>query len=410
MTAKIKHFFHTFYRELFLFIMLSAGFLCTLPDALHDWNSGWYAMDYSLGFDSRLFIGSVLKLFYRDFLPSQAVYAFVMVSILVLLALLSCLLGSALRRSEHTDAGNALLVLTAFYLLCPGSPAYLWSAQNLGRFDLFLLLFTLIAAIVSYTIRSVPLQLIIFTACGLAALTTHQVFLFIFFPLLFTMYLTAITQQQTKTSHRVMAIVCMCMLGICFLYFQFFSQLHPISCEELTTLLRARTDLTVSDTALRYEYFTGIAQSVSDLMLNQLGERIRYGVITLLLLSPILLIYGWLWKAILKTADNHILWKYLLLLLCQLSFLPAFILTIDWGRWFGAFLTVQALQIIILALKKDAAVLSALTQLCALIRRHPILFLCTGIWLGSLHKFEATLLPDAPVFFTSLYRLYHIIF
>lgn len=406
MTTKIRQFFHTFHREMILFFLLSCTFLCTLPKELHGWNSGWYAMDYSLGFDSRLLIGSVLKLFYSDFLPANAVYSFVIFSTFVLLALLSCLLGYALRHNEGSTAGKGLLVLIAFYLLCPGSPAYLWSTENMGRFDLYLMIFTLLAACLCCGIKSIPVRLLLFTICGLAALATHQVFIFIFFPLLFTMYLITITEEKAKTTHIILALAGMGILGIVFLYFQFFSQIHVTSCEELVALLSARTDLVVSDVALRYEYFTGIAQSTQDLMLNQLGERIRYGIITLFLLSPLFIIYGWFWMQILKTARG----KYLLILLSQLAFIPAFLLTIDWGRWFGAFLTVQALQIVILAAKKDAVVLSALTHLNALIHKHPLCFLCTGIWLGSLHKFEATLLPDAPVFFTSLYQLYSTIF
>lgn len=405
MTAKIKQFFHTFHRELFLFVLLFFTFLCTLPDKLHGWNSGWYAMDYSLGFDSRLLIGSILKLFYPAFLPAEAVYNFVILSILVLLALLAYLLGYALRQNEQSTARTGLLVLIAFYLLCPGSPVYLWSSENMGRFDLYLLLFTLLAAVACCKIASIPLRLILFTVCGLAALCTHQVFIFIFFPLLFTMYLITITEKKAKKSHVILAFGGMGILAVCFLYFQFFSHISPASCEELMSLLSARTDLELNEVALRYEYFTGFAQSTQDLMLNELGERIRYGIVTLLLLSPLALIYGWFWLQILKTAK-----RYLPILLSQLSFVPAFLLTIDWGRWFGAFLTVQVLQIVILAAKKDAVVLTALTRLNTLIHKHPIFFLCTGIWLGSLQKFEATLLPDAPVFFASLYQLYSMLF
>ena len=142
--------------------------------------------------------------------------------------------------------------------------------------------------------------------------------------------------------------------------------------------------------------------------MNLLGERIRYGLITLFLLSPLAVLYIYLWLHILKTAPKKEKWIYTLLLLSHLCFVPAFVLTIDWGRWFGAFLTMQALQIVILAAKKDVPVLSALHTLEGAFRKHPYLFIAAGIWLGSLHKFQATLLPDAPVFFTSLYKLYRL--
>lgn len=101
---------------------------------------------------------------------------------------------------------------------------------------------------------------------------------------------------------------------------------------------------------------------------------------------------------------------YALFLLSHLCIVPAFLVAIDWGRWFGAFLTMQALQLVILAAKKDAPVLSALTSLADKFRRHPYIFFLAAVWMGSLHKFQATLLPDAPSFFYSLYALYRLVF
>lgn len=428
MTEKIKYFFHTFYRELLFFILFAFTLLSTLPDELHGWNSGWYAMDYSLGFDSRLFIGSLLRLFYPNFLPASAVYTFVLLSLIFLLALLAYVLGYALRRFAGSVSETGLLVLIALYLLCPGSPAYLWSAENMGRFDMYLLLITLIAGIVYLHVHSATVCLVLYTVCGLVALSIHQGYFFTFFPLLLTLYILTVTSETKNNSrHLTAAFLCIGILGAAFLYFQFFSHIHAVTCEQLVAALRARTDLVLNESALRYEYFSGIAKSAQDLVLNQLGERIRYGIVTLLLLSPLAAVYGWFWFHLLKAAftlshrqtpsgkkcsytNNLLLLRHLPILLSQLLFLPAFILTIDWGRWFGAFLTVQALQIIFLAVKKDASTLSALEKLHTAIRKHPILFLCTALWLGNLHKFQATLLPDAPIFFASLYKLFRIVF
>ena len=145
-------------------------------------------------------------------------------------------------------------------------------------------------------------------------------------------------------------------------------------------------------------------------MLNQPGERIRYGLVTLLLLSPLAILYGFLWVRILKAAMKKDRPVYALFLLSHLCIVPAFLVAIDWGRWFGAFLTMQALQLVILAAKKDAPVLSALTSLADKFRRHPYIFFLAAVWMGSLHKFQATLLPDAPSFFYSLYALYRLVF
>lgn len=410
MIIKIKKYLHIFRREIAIFALLFFTLLCTLPDNLHGWNSAWYAMDYSLGFDSRLFIGSILHLFYPDFLPAEAVYTFVLLSIILLLLVLSYILGYALRQTDNSPEGTGLIALIIFYLLCPASPSYLWNSENLGRFDLYLFLLILIAAILYLKAASVTIRLIGFTLTGLIALSIHQVFIFIFFPLLFTLGLATGTEEKAKKKHLTMTIIGWIIMGSGFLYFQLFSHINTASLEELTALLSSRTNLEINEVALNYEYFATITQSIQELVLNQLGERIRYGLVTLLLLAPLAVIYCYLWFQIIRTAEKKNRLKYLLFLSSHLCFIPAFILTIDWGRWFGAFLTVQALQIIILAAKKDAVVLSALSRLSTVLRKHPYLFIIIGIWLGSLHKFQATLLPDAPVFFASVYKVCRMVF
>ncbi|NLL77702.1 MAG: hypothetical protein GX235_10730 [Clostridiales bacterium] len=414
-STRVKDFIHKFLlkcylfrREGCIFSALFLTFLCSVPSSLHNWNSSWYVMDYSLGFDSRLLIGSLLRLFHPDYLPAEHAYTFVFISILVLLLLLSYVLGFALRKTDNQPAGAGLLLLTSLYLLSPGSPAYLWTGENMGRFDLYLIILTVFAAILYIKIPDSVIRLIAFTVIGLTALCIHQVFMFIFFPLLLAMYADT-AWEKGKKSHFVLGGICLFLLCIAFIYLQLFSHLNIDSPENLIALLSSRTDLNINETALRYEYFATIDTAFRELMLNQLSERIRYGIVTVFLLSPLLFIYGYLWHHILR-AGRGIRFKYLLILLSQLSFVPAFLLAIDWGRWFGAFITVQALQVVILAARKDAAVLAGLARLSICLRKHPYLFIAAGIWMASLSKFQATLLPDAPVFFGSLYKLYQTIF
>ena len=406
--TKLKHICYTFRYEFIIFLFLILTFVLSIPKELHSWTTAWYAMDYSLGLDSRLLIGSLLRLIYPDFLDVQAAYSFVFFATILLLILLSCVLGYALRKSEKEPFKKGLLYLVILYLICPGSPAYLWSLENYGRLDLYLLIFTAVSIVIYYKVNHLMLRLILVTLMGVMAISTHQVFMFIFFPLLFTIYLDSISEKGAKTIHKIIAGLCILSLAGLFLYFQFFSGINVGSLEELVSLLTGRTNLPIHDIALNYEYFTSFTASVYDLMLNELSERIRYGIITLFLLTPLWVVYGYLWIQILKQKGAR--YKYIFFLLSQLCFLPAFLLTIDWGRWFGAFITVQALQIIMLVAKKDAAVISALTRLSTQLRKHPLIFILFGIWMVVLQKFQATLLPDAPLFFTTIYQLYKFFF
>lgn len=424
-SRKVYSFFYRYRREVLIFMLLFLELLRTLPDSIYDWCNAWFVTDYSLGFDSRLVIGSLLRLFYPDFLPARAAYRFAVLSLVVLIALLAVLLGAALRRVQKTPAGTGLLLLVALYLVCPGSPAYLWSTENMGRLDAYLLLLTLLAGIIFLRVSSVTARLLCFTAAGLLAVCVHQAFLFIFFPLLFVMFADTMTEFRVKKTQLALGAAGMLLIMAAAVYFQLFSHINAASPETLAAALSARTDLIISDIPLRLEYFSDFGSSTLSVIATEAGERIRYGVITLFLLSPLAAIYGYLWGKILQAVgvpgkrkngsealpvSGPERMKYRLILLSQLAFLPAFVLTLDWGRWFGAFLTVQTMQIVFLAAKRDAVVLAALNFLAAQLRKHPWLFLSAGIWLSSLSKFEAVLLPDAPVFFSSVYRFYDMLF
>ena len=84
----------------------------------------------------------------------------VLLSLILLLILLSYVFGCALRRTEKTAAGKGLLLLVIFYLLCPGSPSYLWTSENMGRFDMYLLIMALAAIICCIHMRSARMQII----------------------------------------------------------------------------------------------------------------------------------------------------------------------------------------------------------------------------------------------------------
>lgn len=420
--GKIFRLLYRYRREGLIFMFLFLELLRTLPSSIYDWCNAWFVTDYSLGFDSRLLIGSLLKIIYPDFLPARSAYHFVLLSILVLLVLFSLLLGKALRRVQKTEAGTGLLLLVLFYLACPGSPAYLWSTENMGRLDLFLLILTLIGGIIYINVSSVTARLVCFTAVGLLAISIHQAFIFIFFPLLFVMYADTMTDFRAQKSHLVLGITGILLLFAAAAYFQLFSHINAGSPEALAQALSQRTDLAISEIPLRLEYFSDFGTSTLQIISAEAGERIRYGMITVFLLSPLVLIYCFLWRHILKALKRgkdgkDILpvsfpekLKYRAIVLSQLTFIPAFVLTLDWGRWFGAFLTVQAMQIILLAAKKDTVVLAALGSLSAQLRKHPYPFLIAGIYLASTSKFQAVLLPDAPAIFTSIYRFYDMIF
>lgn len=203
------------------------------------------------------------------------------------------------------------------------------------------------------------------------------------------------------------SLFCIITIGIVGLFFQFGTNIRYDNVPELTAYLQNRTNLFVCDGTLEQEYFWKFSQHITTNMLPDLRYRIRYGIITLFLLSPILLILGYLWKqAILKAPNKTVKIKYILFLLTNLTFLPAFAFLTDWGRWFGAFFTVNLFFIFLLAARQDSCMLLALKELGTHVQKYPIIYICLLLYLSSFEKFEGiNYLEQAENFYHAVYGI-----
>ena len=190
-----------------------------------------------------------------------------------------------------------------------------------------------------------------------------------------------------------------------FLFFQFKSQVHFATPEELTSVLQSRTDLSISYYTILFEYYWGIKDHFIQNMLPELRERIRFGIITTVLLSPILVIYGTIWKnAISNTNEKRIKIKYWLSLATNLMFVPVFALMTDWGRWFAAFFIAQTLMIFYYFLIQDQNFVFAIQKLGNVFRRYPWVALLIILYLSMFHKFEGiNYLPQVEEFYYAVY-------
>lgn len=421
-----------FFGVLLFFGLTLFSFFTRLPPVLHDWTSGWYAMDYSMGFGSRLLIGSLLHLFYPDFLPADAAYHFVIITLIVIFVVMLVLFAYSIYKAPFTASRNGLALMMIFYLASPGSIAYLWSTEILGRFDTYLVLLILLSVLLWLCTSSYMLRCLLILILGSLCLAIHQVFLFLYFPVLFTMLLLPLefslststynlsnTQKEkaaatklTKETRRnlLSGFLVILVLVVQLLYYQFGTSLSIGSSQELAALLTSRTDLPVMENALYFEYFASFREMLSAVVMNEIGERIRYTVIAFLFLSPLFFYYGLflvkVWKAEKKDSQTTCEKAVLILMpLSLLSFLPAFLLTKDWGRWSSALLLVLLLQIILLTLTKKEASAAAFTSILALLKKLWILLVLYVIFLASLEKYQVILLPQAPAFFQFVYQL-----
>ncbi len=370
----------------FLFLLVSFAFGAKKIDG---WVAAWYAMDYSLGFGSRLLIGSILKFFYNDYLNSWLAYCFVFVSMLILLAMIALFIGFCIRNAPAGAAKQGITLLSFLYLACPASPGYLWTTSNMGRLDLYLLMLTLMTCLVFLKISSFTLQCVCWGVIGILCIAIHQVYVFIFFPLTLVIIVSklfdsGLNARYVATGAGTIAVIC----GA-FLCFQFFAHIHFASVEELYLMLAARTNLNIDKNALQLEYFAGFSDHFNLVRSIRLFW-LMVGAMDLVLLGPLIAVYGYLWiKAYRLSPKKRFENKYLWMLLVMLAYLPAFVITPDWGRWFAAFFTVQFLAVVVLLQKGDPHLTAATENLVEYFKQRKYFFVLSLLYLTILGKLES---------------------
>lgn len=80
--------------------------------------------------------------------------------------------------------------------------------------------------------------------------------------------------------------------------------------------------------------------------------------------------------------------------LCSLAFIPAFLLTIDWGRWLAAFLVFEFGILIYLIFVKDAGVIKSLILMQDAAKEKWIYGALLLVYLAMLGRFSAMYVAD----------------
>ena len=119
--------------DLMVFAYLIYNLLINRAHSIYGYINGCYVIDYSYGFGSRLVIGSLMHLLFGDVVGASQAYAFVLVSLVVLSALLAMVAGTVYRKATDKNVRTAIVFLVVFYLFSPASPEYLWTAEKCGN-------------------------------------------------------------------------------------------------------------------------------------------------------------------------------------------------------------------------------------------------------------------------------------
>lgn len=416
--AKVTSIVDKCYVEVIIIAYLLFKLLINRSLLINGYVSLWYAIDYSYGFGSRLLIGSILRKLSPDgFVEGDTAYAFVVIALIVLCVIVGLLLGKIYRkvRAYNSDASLAAAVLIILYLASPASPEYLWTDPNMGRLDTYLLINTLLLVFISFKVSNKYIRYALFVIIALVSILIHQVYFFLFFPSLLVIMICDLWKEgigKKDKSYIVIPIVSAFIVFGMFCYMQFNSGIYYDDLDKLYNDLSSSTTVYIDKAPLQAEYFWSIKDHFIINMLPDTKERLRFTPLTIIMLAPMWLIYTRIWNMVVKSCEDKVLkWKYILIRLTNIAYIPVFILMNDYGRWFGALFTVMMLNMLVLLFNEDDKVVVAVTKCGAFFKRYPVLPLAIIMYVACLDKFQSLAwIQQVKDFFYSSYDLLAFLF
>ena len=355
MVSKVKNWVQTYMVELGVSAYLLYLLLITVPSGIYGWVTVWYALDYRYGFGSRLMLGSILHLFTGEYLSKQEAHNFLVGSLAVLCILVAIFSGMVYRKVQDKTIKNGVIFLTVLYLASPASPAYLWTGENIGRLETYLFISALVLTFIYFKVTNTALKYILFVAIGCFAISIHQIYFFLFFPSLLVMMIQDVWESHFKQKQIIYSVGAVCILSAFFLCMQFESGIYYDSADDIYNAVTQTTELYIDEAPIEMEYFWTIKEHFVKNQLPELHQRLRFGALTVVMLAPMWGIYLIIWLCAIKNNKEQ-KYKYILMLLTNIAYIPVFALMTDWGRWFAAFFVVQFLNLMVLAYKDDKGI------------------------------------------------------
>lgn len=328
---KIGSLFQKIKYELFIFVVLGYE-LCRFAPGISEmssWTTTPYTLSYRFGFGSRFLIGSIIDLF-TDYLSVTVLWAIIFMVYVVLIALVSLVGGRLIRRSDQ-PLKPFMIAGIVLFLASPASVSYLFAKGMFGRFETYHLLFVIVAIC---TVRHNVLKWLIPVLCVLMV-AVHQLFVFTYAPLLFVILLYEMIHFKFSRESVALFVVSALALSGAFFVFQFFAgNLNVSSPEEMMAEIATYSNVPTLRTMLWLEYFAPFSEATTATSIPSLPRLLVYSAGTLLLMSPLIVCLYSFWNRCRKAATGKykkVLFTFMLYF--PLVFTPAFILTVDWGRY-----------------------------------------------------------------------------
>lgn len=390
---------------IFLFLLLRGLPLADLSN-LKGWQTMSYVLSYKNGFFSRGLIGTIFRFIFPDFVTSQNAALFVNATVILDCLITALILGGLLRAAKKRDQLMLAAVPVVVYLCVPiNITTYFSAGQHAGKLEIFLFPLMMLSAWILMKTTPGIKQTVYLSIISIISLLIYQNYIFLCFPLILALIIYNLFDYGWSRRNVILAGIICAVTGLTFIYLQLFAKINAADAASLTAELRSQTDMVIWEEAVFYEYFASFKDFYVDLMLYRYDYQLEVLLFDLILLSPAIAVYVFIWFHAFRNCKEKKEKQLLILLqLCSLVFLPTYIITCDWARWSIWFIIFQVSLVLILWFKKSEPMLCALNKTCALIKKYNAVAAFIIIYFLSLTTLSVTEM------FTISKTLYGIVF
>ena len=321
---------------IFLLTLVVFAVLCFLKDfgsAMSHYNSTLYSFSYKYGFISRGFVGSCYhalnKIVPIDLMTYQSLYVFSIAMTIVLLLTIFLFYYYCLNKCSEENLHNIRMLIVFFSVFTFSN---FWTAENLGRIDIYFIILLLISVILVVEDKLAWLVIPLIGIC----MCVHQGFTFtnanLILALLFFRAMTS-KKNNTRKKYLIFFIITFAEISVLFLYFELFSHMSDTGVvNELisTSMNLSKSGHDYNETILNHEI---LGQGVFE---DEIGYHIinlRELPFFLITFCPYIIIFIIFAKRLLKGEKGTQLLGYLAVVLGGLTLLPEMILKVDFGRY-----------------------------------------------------------------------------
>jgi len=376
--------------EFAVFAVLSAVFLLTFPNlyALGKSNALYYVLPYKdFGFQSRLVVGSIVRLF-TDYMTEKSIFILMIVITLLFILAASVMLGRIIRLAVRRDDVGAEMLLVLF-IACPVSVQYLFTSNNIGRLDLYLILIT---ALIMYCVPHEKAKWAVPALCAFAMIFSFN-FIFLYMPVIAVIMIREYMVVRRSKSGFILSVVSCVAVAALFILFKFFPPAAAFAdVAELKTYLAGITDVRGEEFLVYFDICRPMEDVYSrgaDRTFSWFYELLStYGLFSLVAAVPAVAFFVSFWLTALKNIMPKI--NRVFFLLCFLvpaGSLPMF-LALDWDRWIPTLFISQMMLVFYLVAVGDAGTTDTLRRFRDFFSRHSLFALLCVIYLSSSILFD----------------------